>query len=105
MVMILPRRLAQAAWWEQNSSGLILVRNIKRCCSPKTKKHSGRNGSVFTTRRCFPKATSATFMGEVELRGLKAGSYHVVDYADGKDLGKVEATADKAPRLATQFKE
>ena len=27
------------------------------------------------------------FAGEVELRGLKAGKYHVVDYADGKDLG------------------
>jgi len=53
----------------------------------------------------FFAPTSAAWKGEVELRGLKAGSYHVVDYADGKDLGKVEATADKAPRLATQFKE
>jgi len=48
---------------------------------------------------------SAAWKGEVELRGLKPGSYHVVDYADGKDLGTIEATADKAPRLATEFKE
>jgi len=35
---------------------------------------------------------SAEGKGEVELRGLKSSSYHVVDYADGKDLGTVEAT-------------
>jgi hypothetical protein len=40
----------------------------------------------------------------VELRGLEAGTYHVVDYAEGKDLGIVQATGDKAPRLTTEFK-
>jgi alpha-galactosidase len=45
------------------------------------------------------------FSGEVELRGLKAGSYHVVDYADGKDLGTVQVAAGKNPRLKTEFKE
>jgi alpha-galactosidase len=53
----------------------------------------------------FFAPSAATWNGEVELRGLEPGTYHVVDYADGKDLGTVEATADKAPRLATEFKE
>ncbi|HEV2731376.1 MAG TPA: alpha-galactosidase, partial [Terriglobales bacterium] len=48
---------------------------------------------------------SATWKGEVELRGLQPGTYRVVDYAEGKGLGTVQATADKAPRLATEFKE
>jgi hypothetical protein len=39
------------------------------------------------------------------LRGLKPGSYHVIDYANGKDWGAVEATADNAPRLKTDFKD
>jgi len=45
------------------------------------------------------------FSGEVELRGLKVGSYHVVDYADGTDMGTVQVEAGKAPRLKTEFKE
>lgn len=45
------------------------------------------------------------FNGEVELRGLKPGTYHVVDYVDGKDLGTVQATAEKNPKLKTAFKE
>jgi alpha-galactosidase len=45
------------------------------------------------------------FAGEVELRGLKPGSYRVLDYVDGKDLGTVQAEAGKAPRLKTEFKE
>jgi len=52
----------------------------------------------------FP-STAAEWRGEVELRGLKPGSYHVIDYANGKDLGTVEATADNAPRLRTDFKD
>ena len=48
---------------------------------------------------------SGTFTGEVELRGLKPGTYHVVDYVNGKDLGTVQAEAGKAPRLKTEFKE
>jgi alpha-galactosidase len=43
--------------------------------------------------------------GEVELRGLKPGTYHAIDYTDGKDLGSVEATADHAARLKTEFKQ
>jgi len=45
------------------------------------------------------------FAGEVELRGLKPGSYRVLDYVNGKDLGTVQAQAGKAPKLKTEFKE
>jgi alpha-galactosidase len=45
------------------------------------------------------------FAGEVELRGLKPGSYHVVDYVDRKDLGTVQASANTAPKLKVEFKE
>jgi hypothetical protein len=41
----------------------------------------------------------------VELRGLKAGSYQVVDYVEGKDLGSVEAGASGVAKLKTEFKE
>ncbi len=53
----------------------------------------------------FFAPTPASWKGEVELRGLKPGSYHVVDYSDGKDFGTVQATDQKAPRLAAEFKE
>ena len=46
---------------------------------------------------------SKPFTGDVELRGLKPGTYSVVDYADGKDLGTVQAEQGKAPRLKTEF--
>ncbi len=45
------------------------------------------------------------FSGEVELRGLKAGVYRVVDYVDGKDFGTVQVEAGKSPRLKTEFKD
>ena len=45
------------------------------------------------------------FSGEVELRGLKPGSYEVVDYADGKSYGSVQAEQGKAPRLKTEIKD
>lgn len=44
------------------------------------------------------------FSGEVELRGLKAGKYDVVDYVNGKDLGTVQATEGQAPRMKADFK-
>ncbi len=51
----------------------------------------------------FTEKENGSFSGEVELRGLKPGAYHVVDYADGKDLGTVQAEAGKAPTLKTEF--
>jgi hypothetical protein len=39
------------------------------------------------------------------LRGLKPGTYAVVDYVDGKSMGTVQAEAGKSPRLKTEFKE
>jgi alpha-galactosidase len=53
----------------------------------------------------FFAPTSSPWKGEVELRALKPGTYHVVDYAYGQDLGNVEAAADKAPRLRVEFEE
>jgi alpha-galactosidase len=47
---------------------------------------------------------NAPFKGEIELRGLKPGSYRVFDYADGKDLGTVQAS-ESAPRMKVEFKE
>jgi alpha-galactosidase len=44
------------------------------------------------------------FSGEVELRGLKPGTYRVTDYAEGKDFGTVQGEAGKAPTLKTEFK-
>jgi hypothetical protein len=46
---------------------------------------------------------SNAFKGDIELRGLKPGTYSVVDYADGKDLGTVQAEPGKALRLKTEF--
>jgi len=45
------------------------------------------------------------FGGEVELRGLKPGTYRVIDYVDGKDLGSVQAETGTAPRMKTEFRE
>ncbi|MGH9501231.1 MAG: glycoside hydrolase family 36 protein [Terriglobales bacterium] len=53
----------------------------------------------------FFAPSSSAWKGEIELRGLEPGSYHVTDYADGKDLGTVEATAGTAPKLKTTFKD
>ena len=53
----------------------------------------------------FFTPTAGTWKGEVELRGLTPGKYHVVDYADGKDLGTVEALDGKTPTLKTEFRD
>jgi alpha-galactosidase len=45
------------------------------------------------------------FAGELELRGLKPGTYNVMDYVDGKNLGSIQAESGKAPRLKAEFKE
>jgi hypothetical protein len=43
--------------------------------------------------------------GQVELRGLTPGTYHIVDYADGKDLGTVQVKASQTATLKTEFKQ
>jgi len=45
------------------------------------------------------------FAGEIELRGLKPGSYNVVDYVDGKNLETVQVESGKVPRMRAQFKD
>jgi alpha-galactosidase len=53
----------------------------------------------------FFSPSASPWKGEIELRGLERGRYHVTDYAEGEDLGTVEATADAAPRLKLEFKD
>ena len=57
------------------------------------------------TYYAFFTPKESPWKGEVELRGLKPGTYHVVDYANGRDLGSIQATASQAPRLTTEFPE
>ncbi|MGP0098427.1 MAG: alpha-galactosidase [Terriglobales bacterium] len=49
--------------------------------------------------------TSANWTGAIELRGLKPGTYRVSDYAEGKDLGSVNAAANGVATLTAEFKD
>ncbi len=51
----------------------------------------------------FSSDQNSDWKGEVELRGLKPGTYHVTDYETGTSLGTVDATTGKNPKLATSF--
>jgi len=51
----------------------------------------------------FAPQQDGAWKGEVELRGLKPGRYHVTDYVEGKDLGAVESASGKVPKLAVDF--
>jgi alpha-galactosidase len=53
----------------------------------------------------FSPEDNISFTGQIELRGLKPGKYRVVDYAQGKDLGTVQAVSGTNPKLGTTFKE
>ncbi len=53
----------------------------------------------------FFAGEKGAFSGEVELRGLKPGSYRVLDYVEGKDLGTVQTEAGKEPKLKAEFKD
>lgn len=53
----------------------------------------------------FFAPTSVSWKGQVELRGLAPGTYKIVDYAEGKDLGTVQATADRAASVQIEFKD
>ena len=51
----------------------------------------------------FFAPTPAEWKGEVELRGLKPGTYRVSEYSEGKDLGTVTADAAGTAKLTTAF--
>lgn len=54
----------------------------------------------------FFAPSAGAWKGEIELRGLQPGSYHVLDYAEGRDLGKVEVRAAAPminPKINTEF--
>jgi alpha-galactosidase len=52
----------------------------------------------------FSPDPAKTWKGKVELRGLSSGTYHVLDYADGTNLGTISSDGSKAPQLAAEFK-
>jgi alpha-galactosidase len=53
----------------------------------------------------FAPKENESWKGEVELRGLKPGTYQVSDYVDGKNLGTVQAATGSSPHLKVDFKE
>ena len=53
----------------------------------------------------FAPRPDALWKGGVELRGLTPGTYRILDYADGKDLGTVLVKASQAAKLKTEFKQ
>jgi alpha-galactosidase len=53
----------------------------------------------------FFAESAKPFAGELELRGLKPGTYNVTDYVDGKNLGSVQAENGKTPRIKADFKD
>jgi alpha-galactosidase len=61
-----------------------------------------KDGSMYYA---FFSEPGKPFSGEVELRGLKSGSYNVVDYVDGKNLGTIQVESGKALRMKTEFKD
>jgi alpha-galactosidase len=61
-----------------------------------------KNGKMYYA---FFAPDGTSWKGEVELRGLSPGAYHVTDYTEGKDLGTVEATAAGAAKLKTDFRD
>src|ERR1700721_389526 len=74
--------------------------------APQTSRRSAsrylRNGCIFTKTKCSPEANVVRkdgelyyaffahhWKGSIELRGLRDGTYHIVDYVNNKDLGIV----------------
>ena len=53
----------------------------------------------------YAPSEGVPFKGDIELRGLKAGPYHVLDYENGKDLGLVQAGGGTVPKLSIEFRE
>ena len=53
----------------------------------------------------FFAPSTAEWKGDVELRGLKPGQYHVAEYGDGKDLGSITAAGDGTAKLSSAFRD
>ena len=53
----------------------------------------------------FTEDPSKSWEGDLQLRGLEPGTYHVTDYPDGKDLGTVQAGPDQTARLQADFRD
>ncbi len=62
-----------------------------------------KNGKMYYA--FFTPDGEKKWKGEIELRGLTPGKYHVSDYVNNKDLGTVEVTANHAPKLPASFAE
>jgi alpha-galactosidase len=50
----------------------------------------------------FSPDAEKPWRGEIELRGLQAGNYRVLDYENGKDMGSLDSLQ---PKLITEFKD
>jgi alpha-galactosidase len=61
----------------------------------------GKDGKMYYA--FFAEDQSPEWKGEVELRGLKPGTYHVTDYENGTALGTIDASPGKNPKLAISF--
>ena len=61
-----------------------------------------KNGKMYYA---FFAPTNAAWRGEVELRGLGAGTYRVLDYADNKDLGTIKVSTDQTAKLKAEFRQ
>lgn len=53
----------------------------------------------------FFTAENVPFKGEVELRGLRPGTFRMLDYVDNKEVGTVVAEPGKSPKLKTEFRD
>ena len=62
-----------------------------------------KNGKMYYA--FFTPDPAKAWQGDLELRGLDAGSYNVVDYSDGKNLGTVQVGPDKTAKLKANFKD
>jgi len=62
-----------------------------------------KNGKMYYA--FFAPENSSDWKGDLQLRGLAPGSYHVVDYSQGKELGTVEAKGGMTPKITTAFKD
>jgi alpha-galactosidase len=61
-----------------------------------------KNGKMYYA--FFAPENAKEWKGQIELRGLAPGNYHVTDYTEGKDLGTVQAQAGSAPKIDANFK-